>query len=102
MGKQLNIIICGGGLGGLGAAIALRRKGHNVTVLESAPALNEVGAGIQIPPNSTKILAEYGLKQKFLEKVTIPSNIIFRRYATGDAIGTTPLKPDMEQKYGHE
>jgi len=101
MGKSFNIIVCGGGIGGLGAAIALAKKGHKVTVLESAAELNEVGAGIQIPPNSTKILEGYGLKEKFLEKVVAPKNIIFRRYATGDVIGTTPLSPSMEKLYGH-
>lgn len=45
--KQLRIVICGAGLGGLGAAIALRRKGHEVVVLEAASKLSEIGAGIQ-------------------------------------------------------
>ncbi|KAF4624142.1 hypothetical protein G7Y89_g14032 [Cudoniella acicularis] len=56
MTKSFNIIICGGGLGGLAAAIALKRKGHQVAVLESATELAEIGAGIQIPPNSSRIL----------------------------------------------
>lgn len=61
-----------------------------------------MSAGIQIPPNSTKSLERYGLKEKFLEKIVAPRNIIFRRYATGDVIGTTPLRPSMEDIYGHE
>ena len=100
MGKSFNIIICGAGLGGLGAAIALARKGHQVTVLEAASQLNEVGAGIQIPPNSSRILKSYGLEKKISENIVWPSYINFRRYATGEVIGTTPLRPTMEEKYG--
>lgn len=99
MGKSFNIIINGGGLGGLGASIALARKGHKVIVLEGAPQLSEVDAGIQIPPNSTRIIKEYGLQEKFLEKIVWPANINFRRYATGDIISTTPLHPKMTDTY---
>lgn len=98
---SFNILIVGAGLGGLGAAICLARKGHRVTVLESAAQLNEVGAGIQIPPNSTRILESYGLRSKFCEKVVWPKNINFRRYATGAHIGSTPLHPTMTETYGH-
>ena len=117
---KLDILICGAGLGGLGAAIALRRKGHNVTVVDSAKGLSEVGtdpkmtfprcsyllnlqvgAGIQIPPNSSRILIKYGLTSKFLEQVVWPKHFAFRRYATGEVIGTTPLHPNLTEKYGY-
>jgi len=101
MGKSFNIIINGGGLGGLAASIALARKGHKVIVLEGAPQLNEVGAGIQIPPNSTRIIREYGLEEKFLDKIVWPANINFHRYSTGAIIGSTPLHPTMTETYGY-
>ncbi|EER28730.1 hypothetical protein D8B26_000995 [Coccidioides posadasii str. Silveira] len=94
------ILIIGGGIGGLGAAICLSRKGHNVTVLEAASNLNEVGAGIQIPPNSTRILDSYGLTEKFLGKVVWPRNLCFRRYCTGEIIGSTRFRGVLERKYG--
>jgi salicylate hydroxylase len=99
--KSFNIIICGAGLAGLGAAIAIRRKGHKVLVLESAAQLNGIGAEIQIPPKSTRILESYGLKERFLEKVVWPESMQLRRYATGGVISVTPLDPIMTNAYGH-
>ena len=98
---SFNVIVCGGGLGGLAAAIGLKKKGHQVTILEGSAALNEVGAGIQMPPNSVKILKEYGIFDKFEKYVTRPNNIILRRYDTGAALSTTPLDPDMTDAYGN-
>ncbi|KEF54826.1 uncharacterized protein A1O9_09268 [Exophiala aquamarina CBS 119918] len=57
----LDVIVVGAGLGGLGAAIALRLAGHNVNILEAAPKIGEVGAGIQLLPNSSKILRSWGV-----------------------------------------
>lgn len=79
----------------------MKRKGHKVTVLEASTALNEVGAGIQMPPNSVKILKEYGIFDRFEKYVTIPKNIILRRYDTGVPLLTTPLDPDMTNAYGN-
>lgn len=98
--RKYDIIIVGGGIGGLAAAIGLARYSHRVTVLESAPQLNEVGAGIQIPPNSTRVLMSYGLRDQFLEKVEWPRNILIRRYDSGEVIGQTPLHPAMSTTYG--
>ncbi|CAH0041864.1 unnamed protein product [Clonostachys rhizophaga] len=97
---KLKIIIAGGGLSGLGAAIALRQKGHDVTVLESASRLAEVGAGIQIPPNSTRVLKEYGIYDEILKYVVWPKSIQIRRYATGEILDRTHLHPRLSQVYG--
>jgi 2-polyprenyl-6-methoxyphenol hydroxylase-like FAD-dependent oxidoreductase len=57
----LDIIVIGGGLAGLGAAIALRQKGHHVTIYEQSRFANEVGAAIHMTPNATGILGQLGL-----------------------------------------
>ncbi|KAK5271662.1 hypothetical protein LTR96_003488 [Exophiala xenobiotica] len=96
---KLDIIIVGAGLGGLAAAIALARRGHKVTVFEQAPALGEVGAGIQIPSNSTRLLIKWGL-EPFLEgKIVKPGNIAFRRWEDGKTIGLTKLIPQFEREF---
>ena len=99
--RRLRTVICGAGLGGLGAAVALRRKGHEVVVLEGASKLSEIGAGIQIPPNSSLVLEKYDLGDKFRQQVAWPRNIALKRYATGEILGITPLHPHLSKAYGH-
>ena len=53
---ELNIGICGAGIGGLAAAIAIRKAGARVTVLEAAVELGEIGAGIQMTPSVARLL----------------------------------------------
>jgi salicylate hydroxylase len=97
---KLNVLIVGAGLGGLATAIALSRHGHNVTILESAPALGEVGAGIQIPPNSMRILLEWGLGSFLEGKAVEPDGMTFRRWQDGRPIAFTRLIPDHKEKFG--
>jgi salicylate hydroxylase len=61
--QPMRVAIIGGGIGGLAAAVALRRKGIEVTVHEQAPELGEVGAGVQIAPNGFRLLERFGLGQ---------------------------------------
>ena len=58
----MRVLVAGGGIGGLSTAIALRHQGIDALVLEQAPALNEIGAGIQIAANAAIVLRELGLE----------------------------------------
>ena len=60
----MRVGIVGGGIGGLTAALSLLRAGFDVHVYEQAPALSEVGAGIQISPNASRILHRLGLAER--------------------------------------
>ncbi|KAK4501616.1 hypothetical protein PRZ48_007425 [Zasmidium cellare] len=73
--ERLNVIVVGAGLGGLGAAIALLLAGHNVHVLESASQIGEVGAGIQVLPNSSRVLIQWGLGPRLARLATIPEQV---------------------------
>ena len=60
---QDKVVIVGGGIGGLAAALALVRRGIDVDVYEQARELRELGAGVQISPNGTRVLHALGLKE---------------------------------------
>ncbi|KAF2108919.1 FAD binding domain-containing protein [Lophiotrema nucula] len=63
MPSQLDIVIIGAGLSGLAASIQCALSGHTVTVLESARELAEIGAGLQLTPNATRLLHKWGVYQ---------------------------------------
>jgi 2-polyprenyl-6-methoxyphenol hydroxylase-like FAD-dependent oxidoreductase len=76
--EGLNIIIIGGGLAGLAAAISLRHNGHNVEIFEQSRFANEIGAAIHMTPNATGILKQIGVDPRdsgavLLEQVCRPS-----------------------------
>ena len=113
----LNIVIIGCGLGGLAAAYCLGKAGHRITVLESASTISEVGAGIQISPNMTRLLLRWGLGEKLKKTSVAPEAISFRRCEynhsvlnqcyldvcaddSGERIGCTRLGKDMEEQHG--
>ena len=59
---SINVLIAGGGIGGLAAALACARAGQAVELFERAPAFAEIGAGIQLGPHVTRILHGWGLQ----------------------------------------
>ncbi|WP_207102852.1 FAD-dependent oxidoreductase [Paracoccus shandongensis] len=76
------VAIVGGGVAGLTAALALRLRGAEVTVLERAPAITEVGAGLQLSPNAMRVLDALGLGPA-LDAVSLPSLAVRLRDASG-------------------
>ncbi|OJJ30262.1 hypothetical protein ASPWEDRAFT_121549, partial [Aspergillus wentii DTO 134E9] len=84
-------------LGGLATAIALASHGHKVTVFEQTATLGEVGAGIQIPSNSSRLLHKLGLTPYLEKHVTEPESIKFRRWKNGKVIGLTQLIPSFRE-----
>ncbi|KAK6201145.1 salicylate hydroxylase [Scheffersomyces amazonensis] len=96
---SLDVIIVGAGLGGLTAAIGLTMAGHNVTVLEQAPQLGEVGAGIQIPPPSSKILNSVGCLDKVLSKSILPHDFKIFGWKDGKCLSQQNLIPFVMDEY---
>ena len=96
----LDTIVVGCGLGGLGAAFCLTQAGHRVTIVESSPTIGEVGAGIQVSPNSSRLLRRWGLGKHLDDIAVKPEGIAFRRYNTGERVGFTKWGEVMERDYG--
>jgi salicylate hydroxylase len=85
------VIIVGAGLGGLATAIALRRKGFEVEVYEQAPALGEIGAGVNVGPNAVKAFRVLGLAAELEQQGFQPSGRANRDLRTGRLMQTIPL-----------
>ncbi|KAL3480944.1 hypothetical protein BJX99DRAFT_272616 [Aspergillus californicus] len=89
--SPLSIVIVGAGLGGLSCAIQCRRQGLNVLVLERAPEILEIGAGIQVPPNAGRVLQTYGLIDDVRKHAIEIESLELRRYADGSLLTERPV-----------
>lgn len=93
---ERNAVIVGAGIGGLAAAIALHRRGWNINVLERAPALREVGAGISLWPNATRALDLLGVGDQVRAFSTVQGAGGFR-----DARGRWLFRSTLQTPYGN-
>lgn len=87
MNDRLSIAIVGGGIGGLATAVALRDSRHDVTVYEQAAQFREIGAGVTLHPNATRLLGKLGLGQA-LRKIGSPTSGVRLMSTNGEPIET--------------
>lgn len=94
-----DVLVVGGGIGGLSTAFALSRLGLRVRVLEQAKEFGEVGAGIQLAPNCTRILDAYGLLDTAKARGVVPDRMVMRDAVDGRDLTALDLR-DLERRYG--
>lgn len=94
------MVISGGGIGGLAAALTCARTGWKVDLLEQSPVFGEVGAGIQLGPNVVKVLQTMGVGDALRQVAAFPKHLEVRNATTTERLGVLPLGKTTEQRYG--
>lgn len=94
------ILITGGGIGGLTAALALARQGMAVELFEQAEAFKEVGAGLQIGPNAFRVFDALGLTKAVERLATFPQDMLVKDARTAETIVTLPVGENFRQRFG--
>ena len=100
MAPSNNVVIIGGGIGGLAAALALLKRGLDVDIYERASEIREVGAGIQISSNGTRVLYALGLEEELKLIQVLPSRRQIRHWSTGETWNWFDLGATTAQRYG--
>ncbi|WP_036050198.1 FAD-dependent monooxygenase [Bradyrhizobium sp. Tv2a-2] len=98
MTENLRVAVIGGGIGGLTAALALRARGLDVTIFEQAGELREIGAGVSIFPNATRLLQRIGLTDE-IEKIGSPITGQVIRTSGGELINQSASPSTGVQSY---
>jgi 2-polyprenyl-6-methoxyphenol hydroxylase-like FAD-dependent oxidoreductase len=99
--QQLPVLIVGGGIGGLAAALALARKGCRVRLIEQAADFKEIGAGIQLGPNVFRMFEELGLTAAINRLAAFPENLIMLDSTSGAEVTRIPLTEDFRARFKH-
>jgi salicylate hydroxylase len=94
-----NVLIAGGGIAGMAAGYAVTRAGWQATVFERAAEFSEVGAGVQLGPNVTRILHTWGLGDALAQVAAFPEGLHARSMTSGEVLATLPVK-DAATTYG--
>ncbi|WP_210575479.1 FAD-dependent monooxygenase [Streptomyces sp. GESEQ-4] len=96
----MKAIVVGAGIGGLAATLSLRGAGCEVTLIEQTSRFTEIGAGIQLAPNATRVLRRLGLLDAVAAQAVRPPYVSFRTWSDGTEICRFPIGPEAEKEFG--
>lgn len=94
------LLVVGGGIGGLAAGVACTRAGWSVRLFEQAPQFSEVGAGLQLGPNATRILAAWELDEPLVAVAAFPQQLRVRTALDGRELAEMRLGTEFNVRYG--
>jgi salicylate hydroxylase len=97
--KDQQVLIAGGGIGGLTAALALARQGIPSQVIEQAATFKEIGAGIQLGPNVFRMFERLGLIEPISALAVFPENLVMFDSITGEEVTRIPLGDAFRKKF---
>lgn len=99
-GSSRRILIAGAGVAGLAAGLAFARRGFEVQIFEQADALEEIGAGLQLSPNATRILNALGVLDSLLPAAVRPQAVVLRRASDLAELARVPLGEAASRRWG--
>ncbi len=99
--KDREVIIVGGGIGGLAAALALARSGIASQIIEQAPEFKEIGAGIQLGPNVFWMFEVLGLIEPVSALAVFPNNLIMMDSISGEEVTRVSLGEAFRKRFKH-
>ncbi|NKQ52259.1 FAD-binding protein [Amycolatopsis sp. K13G38] len=95
------VLVVGGGIGGLSAALSVARHGRRVHVLERAEEFAEIGAGLQFGPNASRALAALDVFEDIRALAVAPRRAVMRDAVSGEVLTTLDLGPGFERRFGY-
>jgi 3-hydroxybenzoate 6-monooxygenase len=101
MTERVPILIIGGGIGGMTAALALARAGFGAHIVERSPEFGEIGAGIQLAPNALRILDGLGVLPELAKLAVRPRRLVLMHADTGRHLTTLAFGEPFERRYGY-
>jgi salicylate hydroxylase len=101
MNQQLPVLVAGGGIGGLAAALALVRQGFSVKVLEQSPQIGEIGAGIQLGPNAFHAFDSLGIGEKARSRAVYTDYMVMHDAIDEYVVGRIPTGEAFRQRFGN-
>lgn len=94
-------LIIGAGIGGAAAALALARQGRRALVLEQAPKIGEIGAGIQLAPNALRVLDTLGVLDEVYDEAVFPSAATIRDATSGEVLTRLDFDAEFVRRFGY-
>src|SRR5215510_12249668 len=98
---ELPVLVAGGGIGGLAAALALTRRGFAVKVLEQAPQLGEIGAGIQLGPNAFSAFDALGIGEKARARAVYTDEMVMHDALDERLVARVPTGEAFRKRFGN-
>ena len=99
--SQLPVLVAGGGIGGLAAALAIARQGCHVKVLEQAGAIGEIGAGIQLGPNAFSAFDALGIGERARARAVYTERLVMMDAVDDSEVASVPVGDAFRERFGN-
>ena len=99
--RRAPVLVAGGGIGGLAAALALARQGFDVKVLEQSPAIGEIGAGVQLGPNAFAAFDALGIGERARERAVYTDELVMHDAIDETLVGRIPVGAAFRTRFGN-